>query len=254
MPRDAASTPFSKVALPRNPNAPIALTTSPTLRIVSARMDFMQIDVVSDTVCPWCFIGKKRLERAIALRPGVSFNVCWRPYRLDPTIPKDGVDPRAYLKAKFGDGPRMQSTGEIIRAEGSSVGIKFSFEQIERSPNTLDSHRLIRWAASAGVQNEVVEQLFNAYFVEGRNIGDLQVLVDIARESGMDAEIVSGLLESDADRALIEGEDRLPHEMGISGVPTFIFEDRFMLSGAREPEVLVRVIDKATELAKLAAS
>src|SRR5579864_5559347 len=214
----------------------------------------MQIDVVSDTVCPWCFIGKKRLERAMALRPGLEFKVHWRPYRLDPTSPKEGVDRRAYLKAKFGDSPRTQSMGDSIRAEGAGEGIQFAFEKIERSPNTLDSHRLIRWAASAGVQDEVVERLFNAYFVEGRNIGDREVLTDLARRGGMDTEIVSGLFAGNADADLIEREDRLAHEMGISGVPTFIFENRFMLSGAREPEVLVRVIDKATELANSEAS
>ena len=208
----------------------------------------MQIDVVSDTVCPWCFIGKKRLERAMALRPGFEFEVHWRPYRLDPTIPREGVDRRAYLKAKFGDGPRTQSMGEVIRAEGASEGIQFSFEKIERSPNTLDSHRLIRWAGSAGVQDEIVERLFAAYFLEGRNIGDLEVLKEVAREGGMDAEIISGLFDGNADVELIEREDRHAHEMGISGVPTFIFENRFMLSGAREPEVLVRVIDKSAEL------
>lgn len=205
----------------------------------------MQIDVVSDTVCPWCFIGKRRLARAMALRPDVAFNVHWRPYRLDPTIPKEGVDRRAYLKAKFGDTPRTQSMGDVIRAEGSSEGIEFAFEKIEHSPNTLDSHRLIRWAASAGVQDEIVERLFAAYFLDGRNIGDREVLGDIARQGGMDGELVSGLLDGQADTELIEREDRLAHEMGISGVPTFIFDNRFMLSGAREPEVLVRVIDKA---------
>ncbi len=214
----------------------------------------MQIDVVSDTVCPWCFIGKKRLERAMALRPGVEFKVYWRPYRLDPTIPPEGVDRRAYLKAKFGDSLRTQSMGDVIRAEGSQEGIQFAFEKIERSPNTLNSHRLIRWAASAGVQKEIVEGLFRAYFLEGRNIGDREVLMHVAHEGGMDTEIVSGLFEGDADTDLIEREDRLAHEMGISGVPTFIFENRFMLSGAREPEVLVRVIDKAIELAESAAS
>ena len=144
--------------------------------------------------------------------------------------------------------------GDVIRAEGTQEGIEFAFEKIERSPNTLDSHRLIRWAASAGVQDEIVERLFSAYFLEGRNIGDREVLMDVAREGGMDTEIVSGLFDGNADADLIEREDRLAHEMGISGVPTFIFESRFMLSGAREPEVLVRVIDKAVELAKSTAS
>jgi len=214
----------------------------------------MQIDVVSDTVCPWCFIGKRRLERAMSLRPDLQFDVRWRPYRLDPTIPKEGVDRRTYLKAKFGDGPRTHSMGDIIRSEGASEGIAFAFEDIARSPNTLDSHRLIRWAASAGMQDTIVERLFQAYFQEGRDIGDRGVLMEIAQDGGMDTEIVSWLFDEGADEKLIEREDRLAHEMGISGVPTFIFENRLMLSGAREPEVLVRVIDKAAEAANQAPS
>lgn len=214
----------------------------------------MQIDIVSDTVCPWCFIGKRRIAKAMAMRPGIDFKVQWRPYRLDPNIPKEGVDRRAYLKAKFGDSSRTNSMGDTIRAEGARDGIAFAFDRIARSPNTLDSHRLIRWAGSAGIQDDIVERLFNAYFIDGRDIGDREVLVDVAREAGMDTEIVSGLLAESADASLIEREDALAHEMGISGVPTFIFENRFMLSGAREPEVLVRVIDKAAELTAAATS
>jgi len=210
----------------------------------------MQIDIVSDTVCPWCFIGKRRLARALAMRPEMSFNIHWRPYRLDPTIPPEGVDRRAYLKAKFGDSPRSAQMGEVIRSEGAGEGIDFHFDKIERSPNTLDSHRLIRWAGSAGVQDGLVEHMFDAYFVQGRNIGDRAVLREIAAEAGMDAALVAELLEKDADREIVEREDLLAHEMGISGVPTFIFDNRYMVSGAREPEVLVRIIDKAVELLK----
>jgi predicted DsbA family dithiol-disulfide isomerase len=208
----------------------------------------MQIDVVSDTVCPWCFVGKRRLARAIAMRPDMQFDVHWRPYRLDPTIPPEGVDRRAYLKAKFGDSPRSAQMGEVIRNEGAGEGIDFHFDRIGRSPNTLDSHRVIRWAASAGVQDDLVEKLFDAYFVHGRNIGDRAVLSDVAASAGMDAGLVAGLLEKDADKEIVEKEDLLAHEMGISGVPTFIFQNRYMISGAREPEILVRVIDKAVEL------
>ena len=210
----------------------------------------MQIDIVSDTVCPWCFIGKRRLARALVMRPEMSFDIHWRPYRLDPAIPPEGVDRRAYLKAKFGDSPRSAQMGEVIRSEGAGEGIDFHFDKIERSPNTLDSHRLIRWAGSAGVQDILVERLFDAYFVQGRNIGDRAVLREIAAEAGMDAALVAELLEKDADREIVEREDQLAHEMGISGVPTFIFENRYMVSGAREPEILVRIIDKAVELLK----
>lgn len=205
----------------------------------------MQIDIVSDTVCPWCFIGKRRIERAMALRPDVKFDVIWRPYRLDPSIPREGVDRRAYLKAKFGDSPRTSAMGDAIRSEGASEGIAFAFDKIARSPNTLDSHRVIRWSANAGVQNEVVERLFQAYFIEGRDIGNSDVLSEVAGKAGMDGELVGTLLAGDADLESVEREAGLANEMGITGVPTFIFDSKFMISGAREAELLVRVIDKA---------
>jgi predicted DsbA family dithiol-disulfide isomerase len=207
----------------------------------------MQIDIVSDTVCPWCFIGKRRIERAMALRPDVTFDVFWRPYRLDPTIPREGVDRRAYLKAKFGDMPRSSAMGEAIRSEGAGEGIEFAFDKIAKSPNTLDSHRLVRWSASAGVQNAVVERLFRAYFIEGRDIGDAAVLASVATDAGMDGELVASLLTGDADLESVEREAGLANEMGITGVPTFIFDSKFMISGAREAELLVRVIDRALE-------
>ena len=205
----------------------------------------MQIDIVSDTVCPWCFIGKRRIERAMALRPDVKFDVIWRPYRLDPSIPREGVDRRAYLKAKFGDSPRTSAMGEAIRSEGASEGIAFAFDRIAKSPNTLDSHRLIRWSANAGVQNEVVERLFQAYFIEGQDIGHSAVLSEVAGKAGMDGEVVGTLLSGDADLESVEREAGLANEMGITGVPTFIFDSKFMISGAREVELLVRIIDKA---------
>jgi len=205
----------------------------------------MQIDIVSDTVCPWCFIGKRRIERAMALRPDVKFDVVWRPYRLDPSIPREGVDRRAYLKAKFGDSPRTSAMGEAIRSEGESEGIAFAFDKIARSPNTLDSHRLIRWSANAGKQDQIVERLFQAYFIEGQDIGNSAVLSEVAAKAGMDGALVARLLAGDADLESVEREAGLANEMGITGVPTFIFDSKFMISGAREAELLVRVIDKA---------
>jgi predicted DsbA family dithiol-disulfide isomerase len=214
----------------------------------------MQIDIVSDTVCPWCFIGKRRIARAMAMRPDVSFEVFWRPYRLDPTIPREGVDRRAYLKAKFGDSPRSSAMGDAIRSEGAGEGIEFAFDKIAKSPNTLDSHRLVRWSASAGVQDEVVEGLFRAYFIDGKDIGDAAVLASVAAEAGMDGELVTSLLAGDGDLESVEREAGLANEMGITGVPTFIFDSKFMISGAREAELLVRVIDKAREAANVSAS
>lgn len=214
----------------------------------------MQIDIVSDTVCPWCFIGKRRIGRAMAMRPGIPFDVHWRPYRLDPTIPREGVDRRAYLKAKFGDSPRSAAMGDALRSEGVSESIAFAFDRIAKTPNTLDSHRLIRWADGAGVQDAVVERLFQAYFIDGRDIGDSQVLCALAAEAGMDGDLVTKLLAGDAELASVEREAGMANEMGISGVPTFIFDSKFMISGAREAELLVRIIDKALEAEEVTES
>jgi len=207
----------------------------------------MQIDVVSDTVCPWCFIGKRRLARALEMRPEIAFDVQWRPYQLDSNIPREGVDRASYMKAKFGDGPRVAAMSESLKAEGLREGITFAFEKIDRRPNTIDSHRLIRWAATAGIQETVVERLFAAYFLEGRDIGDTGVLEFLAADAGMDSIEVAALLAEDADRAAVEREAKLAGEMGITGVPTFIFASKYVISGAREAEVLVQVIDKALE-------
>jgi len=205
----------------------------------------MQIDVISDTVCPWCFIGKRRLMRAMALRPHIAFDVKWRPYRLDPTIPKTGMDRQAYMRAKFGDDPmKIVEMYKLITAEGAKDGIEFDFAAIQRRPDTLDSHRLIRWAEANGVQDEVVERLFIAYFENGEDIGDIRVLADIADLSGMDGVEVAEMLEGDTDSALVEREDQIAHEMGVTGVPAMIFGNKLAVSGAREPEMLAVVIDR----------
>ncbi len=209
----------------------------------------MQIDVVSDTICPWCFIGKRRLERALALRPAIEFDVRWRAYRLDPTVPSEGVDRKAYMKAKFGDSPRSHAMADALRNAGTVENIAFAFDRITKTPNTLDSHRLIRWAGSAGMQDAVVETLFRTYFEEGSDIGSREILMAVAEETGMDTALVGELLEAGADREIVEREDALAHQMGVSGVPTFIFANKYAISGAQDPEVLVRVIDKAAEAA-----
>jgi predicted DsbA family dithiol-disulfide isomerase len=209
----------------------------------------MQIDFISDTVCPWCFIGKRRLARAIAMRPEIAFDVRFRPYRLDPTVPKGGMDRDAYMTAKFGKNGGVSEAQRVIAAEGAKEGIEFDFAAIRRTPNTLDSHRLIRWAELTGVQDDVVERLFAAYFENGQDIGDIRVLADIADVSGMEGTQIADRLESDQDAALVEREDKLAHEMGVTGVPAMIFANKVAVSGAREPEVLAMVMDKALEMA-----
>lgn len=203
----------------------------------------MQIDIVSDTVCPWCFIGKRRLEKALAMRPDIEFDVRWRAYQLDPTIPPEGVDRKEYMRAKFGDNPNRQAMQDALRQAGESEDIAFAFDRITRSPNTLDSHRLIRWSATTGIQNDVVERLFEAYFEEGRDIGNRDVLTEIADEAGMDSATVADLLDQGVDAELIRNEVALAHRLGISGVPTFIFQNKYLVSGAHDPDALVRVID-----------
>ncbi|HEX7726272.1 MAG TPA: DsbA family oxidoreductase, partial [Rhizomicrobium sp.] len=183
-----------------------------------------------------------------ALRPDMEFDIRWRAYRLDPSIPPEGVDRKQYMQAKFGNNPNRQAMQDALKQAGDSEGIAFAFDKIARSPNTLDSHRLIRWSASAGVQNEVVERLFEAYFEEGRDIGNADVLIEIASDAGMDSATVADLLEQGADREIIEKEDVMAHRLGITGVPTFIFQNKYLVSGAVDPEALLEIIDKVTAL------
>lgn len=207
----------------------------------------MQIDFISDTICPWCFIGKRRLARAMAMRPNIIFDVRYRPYRLDASVPREGIDRALYLAARFGVDGKLEEAHRAIAAEGIKDGIDFAWSAILRTPNTVDSHRLIRWAEAQGIQDEVVERLFIAYFENGEDIGDIRVLADIADLCGMDGARTADLLESDTDIALVEREDQLAREMGVTGVPSMIFGNKIAVSGAREPEVLAMVIDKAEE-------
>jgi predicted DsbA family dithiol-disulfide isomerase len=214
----------------------------------------MKIDVISDTICPWCFIGKRRLDRAIAARPDIDVKVYWRPFRLDPAIPADGEDRRSYIERKFGNSPKSRLMSAALRDAGEREGITFNFDKIAKTPNTLDSHRLIRWATSTGQQSRIVEALFHAYFVDGRDIGDRKTLAEIAGDCGMDADLVLGLLDSDADADRVAAEDGLARKIGIEGVPTFFFAGRYLLSGAEDVETLVNVLDRLNGITSAAAT
>jgi len=203
----------------------------------------MQIDVVSDTICPWCFIGKRRLERALALRPNIVVDISWRPFQLNPDMPAEGMDREAYLRLKFGGSERARAVYEPVRVAGEGEGIPFAFERIVKTPNTLASHRLIRWAGTAGKQDAVVETLFRRYFFEGADLSDHRTLVGVAREIGMDHEIVDDLLNKGADIDLVANEDRAARAMGVTGVPFFVFDGKYAVPGAQDPEVLVQVMD-----------
>ncbi|MAB14114.1 DsbA family oxidoreductase [Parvibaculum sp.] len=203
----------------------------------------MQLDVVSDVVCPWCYIGKKRLDTALEMRGQDGITLLHRPFQLDASIPAEGVDRKAYMEKKFGP-DRARNLGNTIREAGEAAGITFNFDRIERSPNTLDCHRLIRWAGTAGVQGRMVDTLFRRYFVDGEDVGRHDVLVDAADEVGMDTAIVGDLLSRDADKELVRREDALAREMGIQGVPTFVINSQWIMVGAQEPETLIRMFDK----------
>ena len=205
----------------------------------------MTIDVISDVVCPWCYIGKKRLDAALAVRPAIKADIRWRPYQLDPSIPPEGIDRQDYLLRKFGDPQQIVAMHQRIVAQGIEDGIAFNFVGIDRSPNTFDAHRLIRWASEVGLGEDVVENLFDAYFVQGRDIGDHAVLRDIAEHAGMRGEGVAKLLASTEAREEVTIELLQAQQMGIQGVPCFIFASKVAVQGAHPVETLVQALDEA---------
>ena len=213
-------------------------------------MTEIQLDIISDVMCPWCFIGKRRLEKALDdLDPDIDVHIQWRPYQLDPTLPSEGKDRDTYLAEKFGGIEQARSLYQNIANAGDLEGIPFSFEAIKVSPNTLDAHRLIRWAQNAGegAQDRVVERLFELYFLEGKNIGDHAVLLDVAKECGLDAVIVESLLATDSDRDAVSQEIAVAQQMGVTGVPCFIIDNKYAVMGAQDPQTIAGAISQAAE-------
>lgn len=205
----------------------------------------MNIDIVSDTICPWCYIGKRKLEAALATRDDIDVQIGWRPFQLNPEMPRGGMSRSAYLAAKFGGAERASRIYDNIRQAGSELGIDFRFDLIQRTPSTLDSHRLVRWSLADGVQNEVVQNLFTAYFENGEDVGDRDVLTRIAGDAGMDADDVRDRLDDDTDLELVRQEDTMARSMGINGVPCFIIDRKYAVSGAQDVPVFHKVFDLA---------
>ncbi len=203
------------------------------------------IDIVSDVVCPWCYVGKKRLEAALRLMPQQNVALFWRPFQLDATIPKEGIPRRTYLERKFGGQDRIAQLHAPLIEIGKAEGILFAFDKITRSPNTLDAHRLIRWAHTAGKQNEMVSRLFSLYFTEGADVGNPEVLIKAAVDVGLDGPLVAQLLSTGADLDPVIAEINGAAKMGITGVPTFIFASRFAISGAHPAETLKKAIEQS---------
>lgn len=208
-------------------------------------MKKIEIDVVSDVICPWCFLGKRRLDKAIGLLDDVKVEVNWRPFFLDPTIPKEGISRKTYMEGKFG-AERLKTIHDPLIAAGKEDGVPYQFDKITRTPNTLDAHRLIRWSHPSGKQSEVAERLFMAYWNGGLDVGDRAVLVKIAGDAGLDAADVSKKLEDGVDVDAVAAEVRHAASMGVNGVPCFILGRKQGLMGAQPAEALVEAIRTLT--------
>jgi len=200
-------------------------------------IDVLTVDVISDVMCPWCYIGKRRLDRAQVLAPDVEPVIRWRPFQLDATIPPEGMDRQEYLDNKFGR-DRASEMYAQIQETGEAEGIAFAFDRITRSPNTINAHRLIRWAEVGEQQDAVVERLFELFFCEGEDIGETSVLLEAAREGQMDVDFIEEILATDRDIDEVEKEIALAHELGVQGVPTFVIDQQHLLVGAQRAEVL----------------
>jgi predicted DsbA family dithiol-disulfide isomerase len=208
----------------------------------------MQIEIYSDVVCPWCFIGKRRLEQALETAGyAQEAHIAWRPFQLNPTMPKEGMDRRVYLDAKFGGAEARRAIEERVAKAGEADGIEFAFDRIARTPNTFDAHRLIWFAEQQGCQDEVVEALFHSYFTKGREIGNLDSLAQITSECGLKREKVERFLASDQAVHEVRAEEATGHRLGIRGVPYFVLNGSISISGAQPPEIFVSALQQAEE-------
>jgi len=206
----------------------------------------MILDIFSDPVCPWCFIGKRRLQKALDRMPEEARpQVRWRAFMLNPDMPLDGMERNAYLARKFGSSQRALELYATIAQAGLEEGIAFAFGDIARTPSTMNAHRLILWAEESGRQGEIVEEMFLRYFTGGIDIGDLDALVAIAADCGLDSDAARRFLASGEDADAVLAEHNLAQRIGINGVPCFILDGRYAVSGAQSPEVLQRMIDTA---------
>ncbi len=202
----------------------------------------IRLDIFSDPVCPWCYVGKANLDRALAAHPDHPFQIQWHPFQLNPEMPTEGVAKRAYLEEKFGGKARVDAVHERLREVARGAGVDMDPDKPQRMPNTLNAHRLIHWAGIEGVQQAVVNALMRAYWTEGRDIGDLETLADIAGENGMDRAATLRLLQSNADADDIQARDQDARQKGVNAVPTFLIAQQYVVSGAQPPETWDKVI------------
>jgi predicted DsbA family dithiol-disulfide isomerase len=209
----------------------------------------VRIDVVSDVVCPWCFIGKRRLEKALALKPDIPVEVHWHPYFLNDWIPREGIARNDYLTTKFGSPERYTDIAQRVSAAAAEEGLTYAIDKIGRQPNTLDAHRLIRWAEGIGKAAEMKQRLMDLYFTDGADLSNRAVLVQAATDIGLDGDDVNEALASDQDVEQVEREAQSAKEAGIQGVPCFIFGGKFAVSGAQAAEYLADAIERSAQAA-----
>jgi predicted DsbA family dithiol-disulfide isomerase len=207
----------------------------------------VKLDILSDPICPWCYIGKANLDRALEQRPNHPFVIEWHPFQLNPDMPREGMDRRSYLEAKFGGKEGAVRAYAPVVEHAKAAGLDINFEAMDRTPNTLDAHRLIHWSGIEGRQTAIVSSLFRAYFRDGRDIGDRDVLADIADSAGMDASVVLRLLATDEDTQMIRDKDVSAREMGVNSVPTFIVASRHAVPGAQPTDLWLKVMDEILE-------
>ncbi len=211
----------------------------------------LTIEIYSDVVCPWCYIGKRRLERALdQLTDAAQARITWRPYQLNPTMPKDGMDRTTYLEAKFGSLDAFRQMEEHVLAAGATERIPFAFEKVVRTPNTFMAHRLVWYAEQEGRQDAVVESLFRGYFTEGVDIGSVPVLSQLAGRAGLDAAAVESFLHSEEGATEVKAEEAAGHRLGIRGVPYFVLNGSISISGAQPPDIFVSAIQRAKEIVR----
>lgn len=201
-----------------------------------------RLDIISDPICPWCYIGKANLDRAIAESDENPFEITWRIFQLDPEMAPEGVDRCTHIEAKFGGPDKVQEIHARIEQAAAEAGLSINFDRIERTPNTMDAHRLIRWSRAVGQQSSMVDRLFSDYFTEGRDISDHTVLIKAAQSLGMEPEVVARLLSGDADREQLQEEEAEARKMGVNAVPCFILGGRYVIQGAQPVETWTKLI------------
>ena len=204
----------------------------------------IRLDIFSDPVCPWCLIGKANLDRALAAHPDHPFVIEWHPFQLNPDMPADGVDKRSYLAARFGGEAKLDEIHNRLRDMAQKAGVAMDPDKAERLPNTLNAHRMIHWAGLEGKQAAMVSALFRAYWRDGRDIGDVEELCDIAEEVGLDPVAMARLLATDADASDLLARDQDARRKGVTAVPTFLIAQQYVVSGAQPPEVWAQVIEE----------